>query len=99
VPEQLNPTDMQSLLTHDWRYQRALAVLKGQWLPIIGEETQPFRRMIQPEDLQFAIALQATGTVTGRFKFDNYAGVQAVQRYFGSQLSTAAQRWLVLPYI
>lgn len=94
----LEPTDLQSLLTHDWRYQRAAAVLKGQWLPIIAEETQPFRQMIQPADLKFAMALQASGTLTSQFHFDNYAGVQAVRQYFGSQLSPAAEHWLVRAY-
>ncbi|BDZ32254.1 hypothetical protein RA086_13480 [Lactiplantibacillus sp. WILCCON 0030] len=95
----LKPADMQSLLTHDWRYQRAAAVLKGHWLPIIAEEERPFRQMIQPEDLQFAKALLDSGTLTSRFQFDRYAGVQAISQYFGNQLSPAAQRWLAQPYI
>lgn len=99
MTEPLKPAEMQSLLTHDWRYQRAVAVLKGQWLPIIAEEERPFRQAIQPEDLQFAQALLMSGTLTSQFEFDSYAGVQKIRRYFGNQLSASADQWLVRPYI
>ncbi|ETY72921.1 hypothetical protein [Lactiplantibacillus fabifermentans] len=94
----LKPADMQSLLTHDWRYQRAAAVVKGQWLPIIAEEEHPFRQQIQPEDLQFARELIASDTLTSQFDFNSYAGVQAMRQYFGSQLSSTGQHWLVSAY-
>jgi len=95
----LKPADMQSLLTHDQRYHRALAVLKGQWLPIIAEEDRPFRQQIAVADLQFAKALLASGSAKSTFDFTSYAGVQQLRQHFGNQLNAAAQQWLIKPYL
>jgi len=99
MTQPLRPADMQSLLTHDHRYQRAQAVLKGQWLPIIAEEEQRFRQQISIDDLQFAKALLVSGSLTSPFQFDSYAGVQQLRQHFGNQLSPAAQSWLLRPYL
>jgi len=99
MTQPLKPADMQSLLTHDHRYRRAIAVLKGQWLPIIAEEDQPFRQQIAVADLQFAQALLASGSATSAFDFTSYAGVQQLRQHFGSQLNAAAQQWLIQPYL
>jgi len=99
MTQPLKPADMQSLLTHDQRYHRALAVLKGQWLPIIAEEDRPFRQQIAVADLQFAKALLASGSAKSAFDFTSYAGVQQLRQHFGNQLNAAAQQWLIKPYL
>lgn len=95
----LDPSDMQSLLTHDRRYQRAAAILADHWQVVMAEEDLPYRQRIDRDDLAFAKALVASGTLTSRFDFTSYAGVQAVRQHFGSQLSPAAQAWLVRDYL
>ncbi|VDG22468.1 hypothetical protein [Lactiplantibacillus mudanjiangensis] len=95
----LAPADMQSLLTHDQRYVRAAAILKDQWLNVVANEDRLDRQRIQPEDLQFAKALVASGALTSRWDFDSYAGVQKIRQQFGNQLSSAAQRILIQPYV
>ena len=47
----LNPDDMQSLLTHDRRYQRASAILTDQWQRIIADEDLAYRQQITIDDL------------------------------------------------
>ncbi|MFC6181720.1 hypothetical protein [Lactiplantibacillus daowaiensis] len=95
----LKPTDMQSLLTHDHRYQRAVAVLHDDWLTIMADETRADRQRIQPDDLYFAQALLASGAVTSQADFTSYAGVQALRQRLGNQLSPAAQQALIKPYL
>lgn len=97
--EPLNPADMQSLLTHDRRYQRAAAVLRGQWQLIMAEEDQPFRQQITRDDLVFARALLRNAVLPSTFEFESYAGVQQIRQHFGSQLSGTAQQWLVRKYV
>lgn len=99
MSEPLKPQDMQSLLTHDRRYQRAAAVLNGQWQLIMADEDLPYRQQITADDLQFAQALLRSQTLASRWDFESYAGVQQIRQHFGSQLSPAAQRWLVRPYL
>ncbi|WP_338207778.1 hypothetical protein [Lactiplantibacillus paraxiangfangensis] len=99
MSEPLNPDDMQALLTHNRRYQRAVAILKDQWQLIMADETLAYRQQITPTDLQFARALLRSGTLTSRFNFDNYAGVQTLRQHYGSLLSGAAQQWLVHDYV
>ncbi|KLD61383.1 hypothetical protein WP50_02665 [Lactiplantibacillus plantarum] len=45
----LNPDDMQSLLTHDRRYQRASAILTDQWQRIIADEDLAYRQQLSIE--------------------------------------------------
>ncbi|RRK10257.1 hypothetical protein D1831_08460 [Lactiplantibacillus garii] len=99
MSQPLDPENMQSLLTHDRRYQRAAAVLNGQWQVVMAEETLPYRQRITRDDLQFARALLASGSLTSRFSFDSYAGVQAIRQHYGNLLSPAAQTWLVHDYV
>lgn len=99
MSEPLNPDDMQALLTHNRRYQRAVAILKDQWQLIMADETLAYRQQITPADLQFARALLRSKTLTSRFNFESYAGVQTLRQHYGSLLSGAAQRWLVHDYV
>ncbi|MCG0730396.1 hypothetical protein IMAU60170_02654 [Lactiplantibacillus plantarum] len=95
----LNPDDMQSLLTHDRRYQRASAILTDQWQRIIADEDLAYRQQITIDDLQFAKVLLASETLTSQFEFDHYAGVQRLRQHYGSQLTSSAQHWLVQKYL
>ena len=99
MPTPLNPDDMQSLLTHDRRYQRAAAILANQWQRILADEDLAYRQQITVADLRFAKALLASGTLTSQFDFDHYAGVQQFRQHYGSQLTSAAQSWLVQKYL
>ncbi|MBO9165110.1 hypothetical protein C6Y11_00155 [Lactiplantibacillus pentosus] len=95
----LNPDDMQSLLTHDRRYQRAAAILHDQWQRVSAEEDLAYRQQITVDDLRFAKALLASETLTSPFDFDHYAGAQQLRQHYGSQLTSAAQNWLVQKYV
>jgi len=99
MTQPLNPVDMQSLLTHDRRYQRATAVLLDQWQRVIADESLPYRQQITVDDLVLARALLENATVMSQFDFEHYAGVQQLRQHFGSQLSVAAQNWLVQKYL
>jgi len=46
-----------------------------------------------------ARALLENATVMSQFDFEHYAGVQQLRQHFGSQLSVAAQNWLVQKYL
>lgn len=95
----LDPQNMQSLLTHDHRYQRALAVLTDNWQAAMAEESLPYRQQIDVDDLKFARALVMSATVTSEFDFESYAGVQQMRQHFGNQLNLTAQQWLVRKYV
>ncbi|MFB9769014.1 hypothetical protein [Lactiplantibacillus modestisalitolerans] len=93
--EALKPTDMQSLLTHDRRYRRALALLNGTWQAVLAEEPQRYRQQILIDDVRFAVALMRSGAVKSTCDFDSYAGVQHLIRRWGSLLSTEARGWML----
>lgn len=95
----LKPADMQSLLTHDRRYHRAAAVLADRWQVVMADEDLPYRQRITRDDLQFARALVTSATLTSRFDFESYAGVQAIRQHFGNLLAPDAQAWLVQKYL
>ena len=99
MEQPLNPVDMQSLLTHDRRYQRATAILTDQWQQIMVDEALPYRQQITIDDLKLAQSLVRSATMESQFEFENYAGVQQLRQHFGSQLSGAAQNWLVRKYL
>ncbi|ALO05352.1 hypothetical protein N7X57_14255 [Lactiplantibacillus paraplantarum] len=95
----LKPDDMQSLLTHDRRYQRASAILTDQWQRIMADEELAYRQQITIDDLRFAKALLASELLTSSFEFEHYAGVQHLRQHYGSHLTGAAQKWLVQKYL
>ena len=99
MSQPLDPTDMQSLLTHDRRYQRAAAILKGHWQEIMADEELPYRQQITRSDLQFARNLVTSGTLTSSLDFESYAGAQAIRQQFGNLLNGDAQHWLVQRYL
>jgi len=99
MAQPLNPADMQSLLTHDRRYQRATAILTDQWQHVMADETLPYRQQITVDDLTLARSLMRSATLTSQFDFETYAGVQQLRQHFGSQLSGIAQHWLVQKYL
>ncbi|WP_137596665.1 hypothetical protein [Paucilactobacillus kaifaensis] len=79
----LRPADLQSVLSRDKTYRRAVDLLLETWDPT-GNHL--FSDLVKSSDVLFARKLQVTGLIPGKFKLDDYQQVQ--------QFIAAHDKWL-----
>lgn len=88
----LRPADLQSVLSHDKMYRRAVNLLLEQWDPA---ENHLFSDLVKSNDVVFAQKLQRSGLVPGKFKLDDYQQVQQFISAHDQWLTAAAKKELM----
>lgn len=91
----LRPADLQSVLSHDKIYRRAVNLLLENWNPA---ENHLFSDLVKSSDVVFAKKLQVSGLVPGKFQLDDY---QQVQQFIGAHdqwLTAAAKKEFMQPF-
>lgn len=91
----LTPSDMQSVLVHDKRYQRAIKLLLEDWQT---DENHLFSDLIKDSDVIFARRLQASNLVTGHYQLNEYANVQKFINHHDQWLTASAKQELLRPF-
>lgn len=69
----LVPADLQSVLSHDESYRRAVNLLTENWDP---EQNHLFSDLVKSSDVIFAQKLQTTNLIKGKFSLSDYQQVQ-----------------------
>ncbi|BAP84727.1 hypothetical protein LOOC260_101490 [Paucilactobacillus hokkaidonensis JCM 18461] len=88
----LKPADLQSVLSHDKTYRRAVNLLLEKWDPA---ENHLFSDLVKSSDVLFAKKLQVAGLVPGKFQLDNYQQVQQFISAHDQWLTAAAKKELM----
>lgn len=88
----LQPNDLQSVLSHDYLYKRAVKVLLEQW---DTEGNQLFSDQIKAGDIIFARKLQQAGLIQGSKDFSDYQSVQEFVVQHDQWLSGVAKTELI----
>lgn len=88
----LNPNDMQSVLSHDARYRRAIKLLFEKWST---DENHLFSDLIKTSDIVFARKLQQSELAHGRYALDDYQQVQEFIKLHEEWLTPAAKKELL----
>ena len=95
MSELLKPAVMQTVLTHDRRYIRAVGLLNGNWDP----DDQPiYRDLLAASDVVLARQLQQATLIHGRVNLTDYQSVSQLLNRHPQWFSAGAQQALLKPF-